>query len=432
MPFSKSLPDLPLQSPRGSQHVLVIGSGAIGLSCALWLLMSGHRVTVFDPHPPLDDIDYRGACSFGNACSIAYGAVTPVAMPGILKDVPSMLSNPLAHLSIQWRNFPELIPWLLQFIRSSKSERVLEIVNELTELLRLAEAGISPLLQESGSQNLIRNRECLYLYHSEEKFQKAQYGLQLRANQGVRMETLDAAQIHEREPHLAPVYHKGVLFLDAYSLESPYVYMKNLANCILQRGGKFVHQHIDEIVMGNDHVQLSGGGVISEQADQVVVAAGAWSKKLLHPHDQVLLNTERGYHVMFPDAEKLLTTPTCYPEHGFYMTPMMDGIRAAGTVELGGLGRAPNPKRIEVIEKATRQLILGLGPSGDTWLGHRPSMPDSLPVIGHSAHNKRIIYAFGHGHLGLTLAGITGRLVAEIAGGHALSKNINALRPHRF
>jgi D-amino-acid dehydrogenase len=208
--------------------------------------------------------------------------------------------------------------------------------------------------------------------------------------------------------------------------------MKNLANCILQRGGKFVHQHIDEIVMGNDHVQLSGGGVISEQADQVVVAAGAWSKKLLHPHDQVLLNTERGYHVMFPDAEKLLTTPTCYPEHGFYMTPMMDGIRAAGTVELGGLGRAPNPKRIEVIEKGTRQLIQGLGPSGDTWLGHRPSMPDSLPVIGHSPHNERIIYAFGHGHLGLTLAGITGRLVAEIAGGHALSKNINALRPHRF
>jgi D-amino-acid dehydrogenase len=353
-------------------------------------------------------------------------------MPGILKDVPSMLSNPLTHLSIQWRNFPELIPWLLQFIRSSKSERVLEIVNELAELLRLAEAGISPLLQESGSQNLIRNRECLYLYHSEEKFQKAQYGLQLRANQGVRMETLDAAQIHEREPHLTPVYHKGVLFLDAYSLESPYVYMKNLANCILQRGGKFVHQHIDEIVMGNDHVQLSGGGVISEQADQVVVAAGAWSKKLLHPHDQVLLNTERGYHVMFPDAEKLLTTPTCYPEHGFYMTPMMDGIRAAGTVELGGLGRAPNPKRIEVIEKGTRQLIQGLGPSGDTWLGHRPSMPDSLPVIGHSPHNERIIYAFGHGHLGLTLAGITGRLVAEIAGGHALSKNINALRPHRF
>ena len=169
MPFSKSLSDLPLQSPRGSQHVLVIGSGAIGLSCALWLLKSGHRVTVFDPHPPLDDIDYRGACSFGNACSIAYGAVTPVAMPGILKDVPSMLSNPLAHLSIQWRNFPELIPWLLQFIRSSKSERVLEIVNELTELLRLAEAGISPLLQESGSQNLIRNRECLYLYHSEKR-----------------------------------------------------------------------------------------------------------------------------------------------------------------------------------------------------------------------------------------------------------------------
>ena len=128
----------------------------------------------------------------------------------------------------------------------------------------------------------------------------------------------------------------------------------------------------------------------------------------------------------------ILTTPICYPEHGFYITPMMDGIRAAGTVDLGGLGAAPNLKRIEVIEKVTRQLVQGLGPSGDTWLGHRPSMPDSLPVIGQSPHSKRIIYAFGHGHLGLTLAGITGRLVAEIAGGHSLSKNINALRPQRF
>lgn len=432
MQFSKPLPDLPLVSPRGSLHVLIVGSGAVGLSCALWLLKTGHRVTVFDPNPPLEGIDYRSACSFGNACSIAYGAVTPVAMPGILKDVPSMLANPLAHLSIQWRNFPELIPWLLQFIRSSKSDRVLEIVNELAELLRLAEAGIAPLLQESSSRNLIRNRECLYLYKSEEKYLQAQYGLQLRASQGVRMETLDAAQIYEREPHLTPVYHKGVLFLDAYSLESPHVYMKNLAKCILQRGGQFVRQHVDEIVLGDNHVQLSGHGVLSERADQVVVAAGAWSKKILHPKDQVLLNTERGYHVMFPDSGKLLTTPTCYPEHGFYITPMMDGIRAAGTVDLGGLGAAPNLKRIEVIEKATRQLVQGLGPTGDTWLGHRPSMPDSLPVIGQSPHNKRIIYAFGHGHLGLTLAGITGRLVAEIAGGHTLSKNINALRPQRF
>ena len=432
MQFSKPLPDLPLVSPRGSLHVLIVGSGAVGLSCALWLLKTGHRVTVFDPNPPLEGIDYRSACSFGNACSIAYGAVTPVAMPGILKDVPSMLANPLAHLSIQWRNFPELIPWLLQFIRSSKSDRVLEIVNELAELLRLAEAGIAPLLQESSSRNLIRNRECLYLYKSEEKYLQAQYGLQLRASQGVRMETLDAAQIYEREPHLTPVYHKGVLFLDAYSLESPHVYMKNLAKCILQRGGQFVRQHVDEIVLGDNHVQLSGHGVLSEPADQVVVAAGAWSKKILHPKDQVLLNTERGYHVMFPDSGKLLTTPTCYPEHGFYITPMMDGIRAAGTVDLGGLGAAPNLKRIEVIEKATRQLVQGLGPTGDTWLGHRPSMPDSLPVIGQSPHNKRIIYAFGHGHLGLTLAGITGRLVAEITGGHTLSKNINALRPQRF
>ena len=270
------------------------------------------------------------------------------------------------------------------------------------------------------------------IYKSEEKYQQAQYGLQLRASQGVRMETLDAAQIYEREPHLTPVYHKGVLFLDAYSLESPHVYMKNLAKSILQRGGQFVRQHVDEIVLGDNHVQLSGHGMLSERADQVVVAAGAWSKKILHPKDHILLNTERGYHVMFPDSGNLLTTPTCYPEHGFYITPMMDGIRAAGTVDLGGLGAAPNLKRIEVIEKATRQLVQGLGPSGDTWLGHRPSMPDSLPVIGQSPHNKRIIYAFGHGHLGLTLAGITGRLVAEIAGGHSLSKNINALKPQRF
>ena len=431
--FSHPLPELPRVREEARKHVIVIGAGAVGLSSALWLLRAGHFVTVCDPAPPLPGINYSTSASFGNACAIALAAVIPVSMPGLAMDVPRMLLDREGPLSIYWQDFPCLTGWLVEFLKAGRPDRVREIVATLGGLLRAAHAGLAPLIEESGASHLVRNTGCLYLYPTEEGFRKSRYSMQLREEQGVRMRVLDADEIRDREPALAPRYRMGVDFQDAYSLDSPEQCMRLFARAIEARGANFVRSTVDGI-MGTSSgliARLATGESIA--ADKVVVAGGAWSGKLAQGlGDRIPLNTERGYHVMYPSAGNLLRSPICYPDHGFYLTPMADGLRSAGTVELGGLDRPARTVRTDVIDRVTRMLIPGVGEAGSTWLGFRPSMPDSLPVIGTSPRNPDVIYAFGHGHVGLTLCGITGRLVGELVGGIAPCVDLNALRPDRF
>ena len=431
--FSQPLPPLEPVAEAARKKVAVIGAGVVGLSSAIWLQRAGHSVTVYDPHPPLPGIDYEGACSFGNACTMAYGACLPVAMPGIIREVPGMLLNRAGPLSIFWRDLLQLSPWLLSFLKSSGPADVDRIVALLGSLLRLAEAGHGPLIEEAGLTHLLRRTGCLYLFRDEAQFQAARPALDLRARERVGMEVLDASAVREREPALAPRYAKGVMFLDAYSLDDPHQYLLGLARLFQARGGQFVRGQVAGVGNSAGALVLKGELPATAPVDSVVVASGAWSGRITAAlGEPVRLNAERGYHVLFPESVGLLNTPTCYPEFGFYMTPLNEGLRAAGTVELGGLGRPPRPVRTDVIEQVARQLIPGLGPAGRKWLGFRPSMPDSLPVIGPSKVDPRIVYAFGHGHVGLTLGGITGRLVAELVSGTTPSLDLQPFRPGRF
>lgn len=274
--------------------------------------------------------------------------------------------------------------------------------------------------------------QCLYLYRSEQGFAAARRDIELRAREGVAMTILSAAEIRAREPNLAPLYHKGLLFDDAWHLDTPHDYVLALAALFRARGGTFRRAEIAALQPQEQGVRLEGDPV-AELFDKVVIAAGAWSRGLAASiGDRVLLDTERGYHVMFPGDGGLVNAPTCYPEHGFYMTPTGEGMRAAGTVELGGLDKPPRPRRTQVIERVARTLLPGLGAAGREWLGFRPSMPDSLPVIGASPRDGRVVHAYGHGHIGLTLASITGRLVADIVTDRAPCLDISALRPDRF
>jgi glycine/D-amino acid oxidase-like deaminating enzyme len=248
----------------------------------------------------------------------------------------------------------------------------------------------------------------------------------------VRLDQVDAKAIRDLEPNLAPLYHRGVLFSDAYTIDSPKALAFALAEAIQKRGGIFVRGEATRLAgtPTGASAQVDGNGY---HADRMVIACGAWSGKPAQDiGDRVLLDTERGYHVLFPSAGKLLQRPVCYLEHGFYMVPMVDGLRAVGTVELGGLAAPLNPARTQAIRSAVTKLLPGAGQPGAEWLGFRPSMPDSLPVIGTAPSSPRVTHAFGHGHLGLTLAGITGRLVAELISGRPTSLSIDDLRPDRF
>lgn len=405
----------------------------VGLSTAIWLQRAGHEVTLIDRVSPLDAEAYRAASSFGNACTIAMGACLPVAMPGIVRQVPGMLLDRTGPLSIFWKDLLQLAPWLWSFVQASRPAEVGRIVKLLGALIRSAPDGHDSLMSEAAVPNLIQRNGCLYLFRSEQEFRQAAEGIRLREREQVHMEYLDAVQIRDLEPNLAPLYHKGVRFVDAYSLDDPLRYMQGLLQVFLNRGGHFLCTEISQIQSQADGLSLLTADGNTHKASRLVVAAGAWSGRLAQMvGDPVRLNTERGYHVLFPEAGKLLQAPTCYPAHGFYMTPTSQGLRAAGTVELGGLGQPTRPVRTDIIARKVLQQVPKAGQPERTWLGFRPSMPDSLPVVGASPRNPRVFYAFGHGHVGLTLAGITGRIIALLINGQPVPLDLHDLRINRF
>ncbi|MFW8588454.1 NAD(P)/FAD-dependent oxidoreductase [Rhizobium beringeri] len=362
----------------------VVGAGLVGLCSALWLQRMGHRVTIIDPAPPLGDASYRQACSYGNACTFAPHGVVPVATSGVIWRVPGMLLNPLGPLAIVWKYLPQLVPWLRAFLASSTKAEVERIAGTLAMLLSHADAAWQPLVTAAGAERLKRHDGCLYLYKSEAQFRAADAENGLRERHGVAMDRLDRADIKSMEPNLAPLYHKGVLFRDAYVFSSPRQLAFALAQAVINGGGEIVRGEVAVIESRDNGIclRIAGKQIL---ADHAVVAAGAHSRKLTASiGDRVLLDTERGYHVLFPQAGNLLSRPVCFPEHGFYMVPMADGLRAAGTVELGGLAAPLNPKRTAMIRDGVKMLLPAAGQGSDEWLGFRPSMPDSLPVIGSS------------------------------------------------
>ena len=169
------------------------------------------------------------------------------------------------------------------------------------------------------------------------------------------------------------------------------------------------------------------------EAHKVVLAAGAWSRSLAQQvGDKIPLDTERGYHIEFEMNAALLTRPVSPIDLGFYLTPMVGRLRVAGTVELGGLAEPVNPARIALLERGARKIFPNLGPVRGQWLGFRPSLPNSLPVIGRSRHCGNLIHAFGHGHLGMTLAGITSQAVAGLIERRNDAPDLSAFAPNRF
>jgi D-amino-acid dehydrogenase len=181
-------------------------------------------------------------------------------------------------------------------------------------------------------------------------------------------------------------------------------------------------------------VELRFADGTSAQPDLVIVAAGAWSKPLAAAMgDKVPLDTERGYNITFPSGRLGLTCPVVFEGEGFVATPLDTGDRVGGAVEFAGLSAPPNMARVDAILTRLKRFLPELDASGgERWMGFRPSLPDSLPVIGRSAATPRVLYAFGHGHYGLTQAAATAELVAAMAAGEAAPIDPAPFRPDRF
>lgn len=395
------------------KHFTVLGAGAVGVCTALYLLRNGHPVTLLDRLPP------GKGCSFGNAGLIQTGACVPIATPGVLRDVPRMLLDPDGPLVIRWQHLPSLLPYLLGFVLAARARRVEEISVALQAILNHAMEAYRVLLAEAGANDLVRRSGELYVYERQASYDRAKPWHDLRRKRGVEVVDLAPEELRQLEPALAPIFCKGVYLPDSVQTLNPYMVTAALAENFARNGGEIVQEEVREIAMGagGPTALLTDKG--RRKIDHLVVATGAFSKRWARQLAGYLpLDTERGYHLMLPRPNIDLRVPLLSGDYRFGLVPMVDGIRLAGTAELATLDAPPRYARAERLLKIAERMLPGLsGEARTRWMGHRPSTPDSLPVIGRSPRFASVYLAFGHGHLGLTLGAVTGRLIADLASG---------------
>jgi D-hydroxyproline dehydrogenase len=393
---------------RISTDIAIIGGGVIGLATALRLRADGRKVSVVEPNEP------GSGASYGNAGTIADYAVIPVGTPSVLRSLLPLLLDQNSPLAIRKAVLPTLFPWLARFAYESLPHRYRDNARRIAELLTDASSAWTDLASEIGASNLLTAKGCLYLYHTSKAFRAAASDIALRRSYGVSQVLLSANEVLRLEPRLPPFEGGGLFFPNAVNFTDPGQVMRLLSAAVQRAGVDFIKASATSIARERHGVRIAASP-FELRARTVVIAAGAHSRKLAAEiGDPVLLDTERGYHVEFDMAESPIERPICPATEGFYLCPMRGRLRVAGMVELGGLAAPPNPRLLKVLATNARRIFPELGAPSRTWLGFRPSMPDSVPVIRPSKGGRDVILAFGHGHIGLTLAPRTACLVSAM------------------
>jgi D-amino-acid dehydrogenase len=400
------------------QHIAVIGAGIVGVSAALHLRRDGHKVTLIDERNPGE------GTSKGNAAVLAIDSCAPVATPGVMWDVPRYLRDPLGPLAIRWSYLPKIAPWLLRFIAASKPERVEEISVALRSILLRATEVHRDLARAINETSMLRETGWLGVFESDQKFESYQWDLDLQKRRGVPFQVMRQEEIRQFEPSLQPIFRHAVYYPENSYVIDNFRLVREVARVFAENGGTILKQRVTGFDFGAPNRSNGGPSAVKTETgsipiDGVVVAAGAWSKKLtaMLGH-KVPLDTERGYHVTLPNAQKMPRMPLYSGDHSFAVTPLEVGLRFAGTVELGGLEAPPNYERAEILMKHGRRMFGDLNEEGrSNWMGFRPSMPDSLPVISQGRRYPNTWFAYGHGHVGLTLGPVTGKIIADLVAG---------------
>jgi glycine/D-amino acid oxidase-like deaminating enzyme len=412
---------------KKNKTVAVVGAGIVGLSCALWLQKKDFTVTLIDPEQP------GSGTSSGNACTIAdYGCI-PVNNPNIFRRLPSLLFSNDSPLTVNHLYALTHLPWLLKFLSNCRPSRVAKITESLGAILQKSYQGLNPLLKLSDSHNLMSQQGCMHLYKTQAEFESARISNEIRKQHGAEYSELDRADILHLEPGIKPIFEKGLLFESASHTLNPQSLCTSYFNSFLKNQGQFMSHRVLETIADGDTVKLQLDNAESLVVDHVVIAAGAFSKQIKGSGTHHLpLDTERGYHIQYNNLQAKVNRPISWNQAGFYATPMNEGLRIAGTVEIAGYNPKKNQQNLDYLARKAGEMFDLPSQPDQEWLGFRPTLPDALPVIGHSSESKHILLAFGHHHLGLTLSGITGKLISELVNSEPLSLDIAAFSPDRF
>ena len=416
-------------------HVVVIGAGIVGACSALELLRDGHAVTIVDPGPPGGE----EAASYGNAGWLSPCSVVPLSMPGMWRRVPAWLADPLGPLAIRWSYLPQLAPWLLRFLRAGAGERRLPAVaRAMRALVADAPERHRRLAEEAGVPELIRRQGLLYVFPDRAAFEADALAWRLRRDNGVAWIELDENDLRQREPELDRRYTFGALVEDGGHCLDPSAYVAALIRRAEALGATRHHGKALGFEIRRGRLAAVRTTTAAIACDKAVVAAGAHSKALAAAAgDRVPLETERGYHAMIEAPGAGPRHPTMPSDGMMAITPMRDGLRVAGQVELAGLAAAPNWDRARILRDFAARAYPGLAETLRPervrfWMGHRPALPDSLPCIGPASGCPDVVHAYGHGHVGLASGAMTGRLVADLVGAKPPVIDPAPYSPRRF
>ncbi|GGN18508.1 D-amino-acid dehydrogenase [Marinomonas arctica] len=411
-----------------NQDVIVIGAGIIGISIALKLQSEGRQVLV------LDRKGVAAETSAGNAGAFAFADVIPLATPGIMRKAPKWLIDPLGPLSLRPAYALKILPWMLRFWRASWQDKYQAALAAQASLMAVSKAALERQIDAVGGEAMIRREGQLQLYEGEAEFSASLAGWQTRQAHGVVYEFLLSSEaIAKIQPGIHPRFTHAAFTPEWINVCDPAQWTQHLANEFEKRGGKIAIAAIHSISIQQDSVILKSDSADYE-ANQVVLCAGAWSKTLAQSiGDSLPLDTERGYNTTLPSGAFDLKTHVTFSNHGFVVTKIGEGVRVGGAVELGGLDLQPNFQRAEVLLDKAKTFLPSLKiEDGKQWMGFRPSMPDSLPVISYASRSKRVIYAFGHGHLGLTQSAGTAELVAALVSNGTPDIDLTPFSANRF
>jgi D-amino-acid dehydrogenase len=408
--------------------VVIIGAGIIGLASAQKLQAAGRSVTL---------IDREGialGASFGNAGAFAFSDILPLAVSGKLNKVPRWLLDPLGPLTVPPSYLLRISPWLIRFWRAGWPDRIEQSVRSQVALMGLASSEMAKMLAETKLGHMVRTDGSLELYESEAEFAASAAGWRARTEHGFAFEHVRGERLASLQPGLASQFVAGTFVPEWQTVTDPYDFASALADYVRGRGARFLKQDAAAVTSHGTGVTIGmrDGGTLSASA--VVIAAGAWSKRLTEPlGNRIPLETERGYNTTLPPGAFDIHCQLIFGGHGFVITPLATGIRVGGAVEFGGLDLPPNYARSDAMLAKAARFLPGLKTEGGRqWMGFRPSLPDSLPVIGPSRASPRIVYAFGHGHLGLTQSAATGKLAADLVCGTPPAIDVAAFSPERF
>ncbi len=412
-------------------HVLIIGAGITGTACAHALLDEGHQVTLIDPDGSAQRA--RGAPSSGNAGWIAHADILPLAHPKIVLEAPRMLLDPLGPLSIRASYLLQLLPWFARFLLAARPSAVEASTKALVDLQTRALPSWLKRAKSLGLDKHIHRKGGLYMLDTPASVEKARGEVRRQQREGISVDIISLEEARQLEPAIREVFAGALYHADSAHISDPLWLTTALFEAALARGATSRRTSVQALSADGKPAALTEDGVI--EADAIVLAAGIWSKPLAAGlGDKTPLDTERGYNVSFKGVTGLISRPVAFKDHGFIINALDSGVRIGGAVEFAGLKAAPNHKRTKALYDKCAGFINGLPPfeTGEAWMGFRPSLPDSLPVIGPSRASNRIIYAFGHGHLGMTQSQVTGQLVADMVAGRKSEIDLKPFSAQRF